>query len=319
MKPQPAFVGAQRARELHAVAAVHLLPSVVVQPRHAEVVHAFGLGDGFEHLDVARLAPEDGHEVVRHLLEGLQELALFGVSRGDAPHQRGDLPLDDLVLAGPPALAGGMRQPAEIDAGGRPAALLVAETLRAQAGLGGGVAYGRHQRVRRGALRVQRGLPARARERFPFGERQPRGKVMREAFEHRAGLPHARGGGRQGSGGLRRRARCATGPPGGAGIVGEARANPLFAFLVRAIVGGAGATGSSGGVGLPGSRDRHAPPPSGCRGGRRRRRSDLQIRRGPFVRVPVLTAAAAGSSHAARVLWCRCPSFSGFRLAGGRR
>ena len=91
MEAQAALVGPQCAGELHAVAAIHLLAAVVVQPRHAKVVALLGLGDGLEHLEVARLAAEDGqvgHEVMRHLCQCLQELGLLRVAPREARQQR---------------------------------------------------------------------------------------------------------------------------------------------------------------------------------------------------------------------------------------
>ncbi len=89
MEAQPALVGADRARHLDAVAAVHLDLAPVVDPWHAEHDHPLGLDEPLQdlRLHVLGMALEHRRERVDHLLHCLVELVLAGVLRSHVGHQ----------------------------------------------------------------------------------------------------------------------------------------------------------------------------------------------------------------------------------------
>ena len=91
VEAEAALVGAQRAVELHAPAAVVLERARGVAPRHAELEQPLGLDHGREAAPVAvRLgagALEDGRERLGALLDGLEERRLVRVLLGEDRHR----------------------------------------------------------------------------------------------------------------------------------------------------------------------------------------------------------------------------------------
>ena len=85
VEAQPALVGAEHRRELHAEAAVDLQPAGVVDPRHAEDDLALRLDEPLQDavLDELRVRLEHRCDRLEHLVDGLEEFRLVGVARHD--------------------------------------------------------------------------------------------------------------------------------------------------------------------------------------------------------------------------------------------
>src|SRR5690606_6995091 len=92
VEAESALVGAERAVELHAEAAVDVHLAPVVLPRHAEDDLALGLADALDDLLVGELGMLDAHRLQRlqHLTHGLMELALARVAGDDLLEDRLD-------------------------------------------------------------------------------------------------------------------------------------------------------------------------------------------------------------------------------------
>lgn len=81
-----ALVWTERAVELHAEAAVHLHPSLIVDPRHAEGDEPVRLDEALQDgmLAILRMADEHGLHAFEKFLDGLMELGLLGIAPDDA-------------------------------------------------------------------------------------------------------------------------------------------------------------------------------------------------------------------------------------------
>jgi hypothetical protein len=93
VEAQAALVGAERAVELHAVAAVHAHVAGVVEPGHAEHDHAFRLDEALEDrlLAVGRVAREHRLDRLEHLVHGLQKLVLARMDAAGTFHHVGGI------------------------------------------------------------------------------------------------------------------------------------------------------------------------------------------------------------------------------------
>ena len=82
METQASLVGAERVVPLHAIAAIHSDPALVVFPLHAKPDQPVGLKEALEEGGVLKegTALRAGRELAKCFADGLNELRLVGVS-----------------------------------------------------------------------------------------------------------------------------------------------------------------------------------------------------------------------------------------------